>query len=103
MDPAVSPASTGSSFRPRGRHHHPFPEAIMGGFSSLLYGAVVYVFFLATFAYAIGFVGNVAVPRSVDVGPAAPLLQAVVVDLALLGVFAVQHSVMARQAFKRWW
>jgi len=75
----------------------------MGAVFSLLYGLVVYSFFLATFAYAIGFVGNVFVPKSIDSGAAVPLAQALIVDVALLGVFAVQHSIMARRAFKRWW
>jgi protein-S-isoprenylcysteine O-methyltransferase Ste14 len=74
----------------------------MGAIVSLLYGAVVYVAFLATFLYAIGFVGDVAVPRSIDAGPASPLWEALAVDLALLALFAVQHSVMARRSFKRW-
>ena len=68
-----------------------------------LYAAVVYLFFMVTFVYAIGFVGNVAVPRSVDVGPQSPLWEALAVNLALLALFAVQHSVMARRSFKRWW
>jgi protein-S-isoprenylcysteine O-methyltransferase Ste14 len=69
-----------------------------------LYGLVVYVFFLATFVYAIGFVGGLPMlPKTIDSGAAAPLVETLVVDLALLGLFAVQHSVMARRGFKRWW
>lgn len=75
----------------------------MGAFVSLCYGLIVYPFFLGTFLYAIGFVGNLVVPKSIDTGMPAPVAQSVVVDLLLPGVFAVQHSVMARQSFKRWW
>lgn len=69
-----------------------------------LYGLVVYVFFLATFVYAIGFVGNLPIlPKTIDSGSAAPLVETLAVNLALLGLFAAQHSVMARRGFKRWW
>ena len=67
------------------------------------YGAASYVVFLAAFLYAIGFVGNVLVPRSIDSGATAPIGEALAVNVLLLGLFAVQHSVMARPAFKRWW
>jgi methanethiol S-methyltransferase len=67
------------------------------------YGAVSYVMFLAAILHSIGFVGGFAVPRTVDHSVAAPAGQAVAVNVLLLALFAVQHSVMARPAFKRWW
>ena len=68
-----------------------------------LYGAAAYVVFLASFLYAIAWLGNFAVPKSIDSGPAASLGEALLVNLALLTAFAMQHSIMARPAFKRWW
>jgi protein-S-isoprenylcysteine O-methyltransferase Ste14 len=75
----------------------------MGGVLAVLYGAAVYLIFLATFLYMVAFVGNLPVPKSVDSGEAGAIGAALVIDTLLLGLFAVQHSVMARPAFKRWW
>ena len=75
----------------------------MGAFLSLLYGLAAYALFLGTFLYAIGFAGNLVVPKSIDTGATGPVVQSLIVDLLLLALFAVQHSVMARQSFKRWW
>jgi protein-S-isoprenylcysteine O-methyltransferase Ste14 len=68
-----------------------------------LYGLLAYVFFFGTFLSAIAFVGDCPMLRGLDANPTGPLGESVVIDALLLGLFAVQHSVMARPAFKRWW
>ena len=70
---------------------------------SLAYALFAYVLFLGTILYAVGFVADIAVPKSIDSGPVAPLGEALLVNTALLALFAAQHSIMARPAFKRWW
>ena len=69
----------------------------------VIYGLVCYAIFFATFCYAVGFVSSLVVPRHIDSPPQAPLANALLVNAALLTLFAIQHSVMARPAFKRWW
>jgi len=73
------------------------------GALAFLYGTVSYLVFLAVFLYAIPFVGGFGVPKTVDSGASGSLGEALLIDVVLLGLFAVQHSVMARPGFKRWW
>jgi len=88
------------------REHAPSQGRLAGRILAFLYGIVAYLVFFVTFLYAIGFVEGLVVPITIEgapAAPAAPLSQALIVNLVLLSIFAVQHSVMARPQFKRWW
>jgi protein-S-isoprenylcysteine O-methyltransferase Ste14 len=75
----------------------------MDRFIAFLYGILSYVAFFVAILYAIGFVSGFIVPKTIDSGAVAPLAETLIVDLLLMSVFALQHSVMARKSFKQWW
>ena len=75
----------------------------MGKLVAFLYGIVAYLAFAVVIVYAIGFVTGLMVPKTIDSGPAGPLMESIVINLVLLTIFALQHSVMARPQFKKWW
>jgi protein-S-isoprenylcysteine O-methyltransferase Ste14 len=70
---------------------------------AFLYGLVAYLVFFGTILYAIGFVTGLVVPKTIDTGTVVPLAEALIVNVLLMSLFAVQHSVMARKQFKEWW
>ena len=75
----------------------------MSRFVAFLYGLAAYLVFFFAFLYAIGFVTGLVVPKTIDTGAVVPLAEALVVNILLMSLFAVQHSVMARPQFKQWW
>jgi methanethiol S-methyltransferase len=75
----------------------------MGRIIGFLFGFVAYLVFAATFLYAVGFVTGVVVPKTIDTGPVVPMIEALIINVLLMTLFAVQHSGMARKPFKRWW
>jgi protein-S-isoprenylcysteine O-methyltransferase Ste14 len=75
----------------------------LGRFVAFLYGLAAYAVFFGSFLYAIGFVSGLAVPKTIDTGSVTPIAEAIIVDIVLMSLFAVQHSVMARRQFKEWW
>ena len=75
----------------------------MAGLIAFLYGLAAYSTFFVTFLYAVGFVSGQVVPKTIDTGTAAPIEQAYIVNILLMSVFAIQHSLMARKWFKQWW
>jgi hypothetical protein len=78
------------------------PNIVLRTFA-LLYGVLAYLVFLPAFLYLVGFVGDLFLPTTIDKGHLSPPIQSIGIDLALLSLFAMQHSVMARPSFKRWW
>ena len=72
-------------------------------FTAFLFGGVAYLTFLFTILYAIGFVSGLVVPKTIDTGAESGIFEAIVVNLVLMSLFAIQHSVMARKSFKHWW
>src|SRR5262245_36190537 len=107
--PAIRPTcrnlQSPQSSRGRSRERARFAtgESQMGRIVAFLYGVAAYLVSFVTLLYAVGFVTGLVVPKTIDDGAVVPLAEAVIVNVLLMSLFAVQHSAMARQWFKRWW
>jgi methanethiol S-methyltransferase len=86
-----------------GNKHSKRMGTTMGKIAAFIYGLAAYIVFFLTFLYAIGFVTGLVVPKTIDTGTVVPTMEALIVNILLMSVFAVQHSVMARRQFKEWW
>jgi methanethiol S-methyltransferase len=83
--------------------HRDGGQTTSGKVAAFLYGLAAYLVFFCTFLYAIGFVSGLIVPKTIDTGAVVPITEALIVNILLMSLFAVQHSVMARRQFKEWW
>jgi methanethiol S-methyltransferase len=92
-----------TQFQAIGQDTHRGHGNLVSRIIALLYGIASYVIFFITFLYAIGFVEGLLVPKTIDTGSTAPAAEALIINLVLMSLFAIQHSVMARNGFKQWW
>ncbi|WKA30706.1 isoprenylcysteine carboxylmethyltransferase family protein [Bradyrhizobium roseum] len=79
------------------------PDRRLPRFTSFLFGGVVYLTFLFTILYAVGFVSGLVVPKSIDTGAESGMIEAIVVNLVLMSLLAIEHSAMTQKSFRHWW